>query len=132
MQDFKYPVQHSSMLPDHTPCMTHKECCLVSTTVCTNIIYLVRCQVSSLRYVLKSSLLFVCLFVFSFYHVMFSKLLQGRKSCCSSANIPPCFDAFSSCTVSTLMRPPSELHPKLNPTVHRSCVFGRDEKDVVK
>lgn len=111
------------------------ECCPVSTTVCTNIIYLVWCQVSSLRYVLKSSLLFFCFLSFLStvsYFPLYCKLLWGRKSCCSPANIPPCFDAFSPCTVSTLMRPPSELHPNLNPTVQRSCVFRRDEKDEFK
>lgn len=72
----------------------------------------------------------ICLF-FLPYHVF---LYNANSSGGGKVVVPPQiflrFDAFSSCTVSALMRPPSELHPKLNPTVQRSCVFGRDEKDV--
>lgn len=132
VQDFKSPV-HSSMRSDTHPVWhTCMECCPVSTTVCTNIIYLVWCQVSSLRHVLKSSLL-LFFFVFSFYCVMFSFIMQtplGEEKLLFLCKYSSLFS--SSCTVSTLMRLLSELHSKLNPTVQRSCVFHRDEKDVFK
>lgn len=67
VKDFKYPVQHSSMLPDHTPCMTYVYGMLsVSTTVC-KILY-IWCDVGSIlsNMCLNSH---CCLFVFGFFFV---------------------------------------------------------------
>lgn len=67
VKDFKYPVQHSSMLPDHMPCLTYMYGMLsVSTTVC-KILY-IWCDVGSIlsNMCLNSH---CCLFVFGGFFV---------------------------------------------------------------